>query len=104
MATGTIMNSHCKQIYTDSTNASFTISQDFREIEFCVGDNSGTSQPRIPLRFAKGVATRKRTGWYNASINYSMLDVTYDGASKFDILYYKNGSSVTPYSNVFVYT
>ena len=98
------MTSHCKQIYTDSTNASFTISQDFKEIEFCVADNSGTSQPRIPLRFTKGVAIRKRTGWYSASSNHSMLDVTYDGTSSFSLLYYKNGSSVTPYSNVLVYT
>lgn len=104
MATGTIMTSHCKQIYTDSTNATFTISQNFKEIEFCVADNSGTSMPRISLKFAKGVAIRKRIGWYASSDNHAFLDVNYDGISTYTVGYYKNGSGVTPYSNVFVYT
>ena len=91
-----------KQAYTDTTSGTITVSQDFREVMLDVGINGGgTNTPRMSTIFAKGIATRKRVGYYSGSTNFGIGDVTYDGNSTFSIVAASGESQVTSYTNVY---
>ena len=91
----------------DDTSASITVSGvDFNEVMLDVGAASGTSTVRLSLIFAKGYATRKRSGFVTSSENRQMMDIVYDGTNEFTIQFYEvhpGGSwgQVTSYANVY---